>query len=100
MGGINCTVRKKRKGSVIRWARVFLLAGMVFVSGGCMTLDHLLDPEQEIRVYGGTQSSYEYIADDYSPFFGTLIRIIDLPITVVADTLLLPVTAVMDSRRN
>lgn len=57
-----------------------------------MSFDHLLDPEQELDIYGGTKSSARYIADGNSPFFGTIIRIADFPLTLVMDTLLLPIT--------
>ena len=69
------------------------------VSSGCMTVDHLVDSEQPLAMYGGTKSSYEYIDNAGSPFFGSLIRIVDLPITVVGDTLLLPVSWPVEALR-
>ena len=58
-----------------------------------MTFDHLFDSDQRLEMYGGTKSSWAYVSDDGSPFFGTLIRLIDLPVTAIMDTLILPVVA-------
>ena len=58
-----------------------------------MTVDHLVDTDQRLEMYGGTTSSYRYIQDESAPFFGTLIRMIDLPLTAIGDTLLLPIVA-------
>lgn len=70
----------------------FLLAFAVFSSSGCMTIEHLIDPRQKLKVYGGTTTSYNYIENPGSPRFGVLLRIIDLPLTAVADTLITPIT--------
>ena len=72
---------------------VFALAGVLAAQPGCMTLDHLLDTQQPVSMYGGTTSSYEEIEDVNTGWFGVLCRIIDLPLTIVADTILLPITA-------
>ena len=76
-----------------RYHRLLLSCALVSLSTSCMSLEHLVDPKQRLSMYGGTKSSYEYIEDDSSPFFGTFVRILDLPLTVVLDTLLLPVSA-------
>jgi uncharacterized protein YceK len=57
-----------------------------------MTIEHLIDPKQKLKVYGGTKTSYDYIENAGSPRFGVLLRIIDLPFTTVADTLITPIT--------
>ena len=58
-----------------------------------MTVEHLADPDQKLRMYGGTTSSYEYIEDPHQPRFGVFVRIVDLLPTVALDTALLPFTA-------
>ncbi len=64
-----------------------------------MTLDHLIDPDQKLRMYGGTSTSYNYIEDPRSPRFGVFVRIVDLPLTLVGDTVLLPVSAPVEALR-
>ena len=76
------------------------LAGLVLVSSGCMSIEHLLDTDQKLAMYGGTKASMEYIEDDGSPFFGSLVRILDLPLTLVFDTLLLPISAFVELARD
>jgi uncharacterized protein YceK len=58
-----------------------------------MTLDHLLDTKQPVSMYGGTTSSYKEIEDVNAGWFAVLCRLVDLPLTIVADTVLLPITA-------
>ena len=70
-----------------------LLGAACLGASGCMTIEHLVDPKQKLRMYGGTADSYDYIEDPRQPRFGVFVRIVDLPLTVVADTALLPVTA-------
>ena len=69
------------------------LAGVLAAQPGCMTLDHLLDTEQPVSMYGGTTSSYKEIEDVNTGWFGVLCRLVDLPLTIAADTVLLPITA-------
>lgn len=86
-----------------KWRGLLVAVGFVTLSslcGGCMTLDHLLDSDEELEMYGGTTKSWDYITDPDSSFFGTLIRIIDLPATVVGDTLLLPISAPIELSRD
>ncbi len=72
---------------------VLAIAGLLMAQPGCMTLDHLLDTKEPVSMYGGTTSSYAEIEDVNTGWFGVLCRIIDLPLTIAADTVLLPVTA-------
>ena len=65
---------------------------LLATTSGCMSLEHVLAPEEKLAMYGGTRSSLEYQADDGSPFFGKLFRMVDLPATVAMDTVLLPVS--------
>ena len=60
---------------------------------GNRLFDHLLDTQQPVSMYGGTTSSYKEMEDVKTGWFAVLCRLIDLPLTIVADTLLLPVTA-------
>jgi len=92
-----CTreTRRERRIPVVRLRKfltslILTLVGLF--SSSCMTMEHLLDREQKLQVYGGTKSSYNYIENPGSPRFGVLLRIIDLPFTVLADTLITPVT--------
>ena len=78
-----------------RW-RAFACASLVALSltvNGCMSFEHLIDPQQRLKMYGGVQSSVDYINEPTSPWFGQFVRILDLPLTTVMDTLLLPVSA-------
>ncbi len=70
-----------------------LLVGLLSLVSGCMTFDHLFDPDQKLEMYGGTKSSWAYVSDERAPFFGAVIRLIDLPVTAIMDTLILPVVA-------
>lgn len=65
-----------------------------------MSLEHLLDPDQKLIMYGGMDSSLTYLADENSSIFGSLIRAFDLPLTFVMDTLLLPVSAPVELMRG
>jgi uncharacterized protein YceK len=93
------TTTATRPGSPVRIVATLAIALGVLASSGCMTLDHIVDPAQPLAMYGGTTSSYAYIEDASSPFFGTLIRIIDLPATLVGDTVLLPISAPVEGLR-
>ena len=84
---------------LLKLGGILALAGLLAVQPGCMTLDHLLDPKQSVSMYGGTVSSYREIEDENTGKFGTLCRLIDLPLTIVADTLLLLVTVPMELSR-
>ena len=85
---------------VCRWIRGMFLAGVLSVMSGCMSLEHLLDPDQKLIMYGGMDSSLSYMADEESSIFGSVIRAIDLPFTFVGDTLLLPVSAPVELIRG
>ena len=78
---------------LIRLGGVLALAGSLAIQPGCMTLDHLLDSNQEDEMYGGTAASIREIEDENTSWFGVLMRLLDLPFSVAADTLILPVTA-------
>ena len=78
---------------LIRFGGVLALAGSLAVQPGCMTIDHLLDSNQKVEMYGGTAASIREIEDENTSWFGVLCRLIDLLPTVAADTLILPVTA-------
>ena len=86
-----------------KWRGLLVAVGLVGLSGlcgGCMTLDHLIDSEEKLEMYGGTTKSWAYVSDPGSSFFGTLIRLIDLPATVVGDTLMLPISAPVELSRG
>ena len=78
---------------LIRLGGALALAGSLAIQPGCMTIDHLLDSNQEVAMYGGTAASIREIEDENTSWFGVLCRLIDLLPTVAADTLILPVTA-------
>lgn len=78
---------------------VLAVVGLLAAQPGCMTLDHLLDTKQPVSMYGGTVSSYKEIEDVNTGWFGVLCRIIDLPLTIAADTALLIVTAPLEMTR-
>jgi uncharacterized protein YceK len=83
--------------------RVFrgtLVAVILSVMSGCMSLEHLLDPDQKLIMYGGVNSSLEYMEDEESSIFGNVMRAIDLPFTFVGDTLLLPISAPVELSRG
>ena len=96
---MNKTLASLRKHGVRIVATVALIATSLLASTGCMTLDHIVDPEQPLAMYGGTTSSYDYIDAPGSPFFGSLIRIVDLPVTLVGDTVMLPISAPVEMLR-
>ncbi len=76
------------------------MAGVLSLVSGCMCLEHLLDPEQKLIMYGGMDSSLTYMADESSSIFGSVVRAIDLPFTFVGDTLLLPISAPVELTRG
>lgn len=73
-------------------AALLIASSLLASAAGCASLEHALDPDTELEVYGGTSRSWDYVTDGASPAFGTLCRVIDLPLTVIMDTLLLPVS--------
>ncbi len=77
-----------------------LLAGAACVMSGCMSLEHLLDPDQKLIMYGGVNASLDYMEDESSSVFGSVLRGIDLPFTFVGDTLLLPISAPVELTRG
>jgi uncharacterized protein YceK len=95
--------RTGRGGAARRLRAILLLLPLLsftLAAAGCMSLEHLIDEDQKLKMYGGTKASYEYIDDEAAPFWGTLWRIIDLPLTVVLDTVLLPVSAPVELSRG
>lgn len=78
---------------LLRFGGALALIGILALQPGCMTLDHLLDSEQQTSMYGGTAASLREIEDERTSWFGVLCRLIDLPLTAAADTILLPITA-------
>lgn len=85
---------------VSRVIQAGLAAAVLTISSGCMSLEHLLDPDQKLIMYGGMDSSLAYLADDESSIFGSVIRAIDLPLTFIGDTLLLPISAPVELLRD
>ena len=72
------------------WAVALL--GFLAAQPGCMTLDHLMDPTEELSIYGGTAASFREIEDpENTEWWYTFWRIMDLPFTVAFDTVLIPV---------
>jgi len=76
-----------------RLATAAALLACIAMPCGCLTLDDLLDPDDFLEMYGGTRRSYEQIEDPNYEWWDVLIRIVDMPLTIVADTVLLPLTA-------
>ncbi len=70
---------------------VVALLGFLAAQPGCMTLDHLMDPTEELSIYGGTAASLREIEDPQTGWWYTFFRILDFPLTVVSDTVLIPV---------
>jgi uncharacterized protein YceK len=65
-----------------------------------MSLEHVLDPDQKLSMYGGTKASIDYMKDESSSIFGSIVRALDLPLTAIFDTLLLPVAAPVELSRG
>ncbi len=84
---------------LMRFGWVLVLLGFLVAQPGCCTLEHLMDPEQELAMYGGTSDCFQDMEDSRATFFEVLFRILDLPFTIAADTLLLPVTAPVELTR-
>ena len=61
-------------------------------TGGCVSLEHAFSPDEDFKIYGGVKRSSGYLANEDSPFFGQVFRLIDFPLTLVMDTLLLPIS--------
>ncbi len=62
-----------------------------------MSMEHVLDPDARLAMYGGTESSLDYQADG-SSFFGKLFRMIDLPATLAMDPVLLQISMPVNCR--
>ena len=77
---------------LLRLGGVLALAGSLAIQPGCMTIDHLLDSNQEVAMYGGTAASIREIEDENTSRFGVACRILDLIPTIALDTLILPFT--------
>ncbi len=73
---------------------------LLATTSGCMSLEHVLDPDARLAMYGGTKSSWDYQADGGSSFVGKLFRMIDLPATVAMDTVLLPISMPVQLSRD
>ena len=69
------------------------LAGVLAVQPCCFTLEHLMDPEQKLSMYGGTADCVRDMEDPRATFWEVAFRLIDIFPTIAADTLMLPVTA-------
>ncbi len=72
---------------------------LLATTSGCMSLEHVLDPDARLAMYGGTESSLDYQAEG-SSFFGKLFRMIDLPATLAMDTVLLPISMPVQLSRD
>ena len=70
---------------------VVALLGFLAAQPGCMTLDHLMDPKEDISIYGGTAASLREMEDPETGWWGTFFRFVDFIPTVVLDTVLIPV---------
>ena len=82
-----------------RLGAVLALAGFLAIPPGCCTLEHLMDSEQELARYGGTAECVRDMEDSRATFFEVLFRSVDLPFTIVADTILWPVTVPVELMR-
>ena len=75
--------------------KTFSIVFLLIVGCGCcscVSIEHAADSEKDLRIYGGTANSWNYINDRFSPFSGTIFRLIDLPMTLAMDTLILPIS--------
>jgi uncharacterized protein YceK len=79
-----------------------LLAGLGWAAAGCMTLDTRANAAYDgPRTYSGTQRDAQAIGPAllaFSPFF--VFHLVDLPFSLVADTLLLPITLPEERERR
>jgi uncharacterized protein YceK len=80
-----------KKYTKLVWAVALL--GFLVAQPGCMTLDHLMDPKEDVSVYGGTAASLREMEDPDTGWWGTFFRFLDFIPTVALDTVLIPVTA-------
>ena len=81
----------------LRPAAIVCLAFTALVAtSGCVSLEHAFDPDEDFQIYGGVKRSSGYLANEDSPFFGQVFRLIDFPLTLVMDTLLLPISIPVD----
>ena len=69
-----------------------VLATWFALGSGCMSLDHLIDPDQRLAMYGGTQAHHRILGGEGSNF-AALVSLIDYLPSLVGDTLLLPIVA-------
>src|SRR5690606_21827943 len=67
------------------------IAAILSLATGCVSIEHLAEDEQ-VEIYGGVQKSWNYIQDLENPVMGRAVRTLDFPLTLVFDTLILPVT--------
>ena len=54
------------------------LAGVLAVQPGCCTLEHLMDPEQKLSMYGGTIDCVRDMEDPRATFWEVAFRMICL----------------------
>ena len=85
--------------------RLILVVLLALNLSGCLTIDRLVHFTEEPQVYGGTRSHIYPSVEDYNrelslglglefadPIVTRVVWGIDLPFSLVADTLLLPLT--------
>ncbi len=72
---------------------ILALAGLLYVQPGCCTLEHLMDPEQKLSMYGGTIDCVRDMEDPRATFGEVFFRLFDIWPTIAVDTVMLPVTA-------
>ncbi len=72
--------------------QLLLLLFLLALAPGCMSLEHIFDPDTPLEIYGGVTTSCREMASDETGFFGALCRAIDLPATAAFDTVLLPIS--------
>ena len=83
-----------------RFTTWVIIVGVLIGANGCMSVEHLIDRGQKLQMYGGVKSSVAYIEDEGAPWLGTFVRVLDLPITAVFDTVLLPISAPVELIRG
>ena len=72
---------------------VLALAGLLYVQSGCCTLEHLMDPEQKLSMYGGTIDCVRDMEDPRATFWEVAFRMIDIFPTMAVDTVMAPFIA-------
>lgn len=85
----------------MRTWRIWAAAAVAPVLGGCGTMSNLTDQAPAVRAYGGVQRDWMVLKmaqeDDSGILWGAIPSLaIDLPLSVVGDTLTLPYTLLRD----